>query len=107
MKALAVMGVLCCLLLGCAVGGPAASKSAMGNLELNVYGPDDASIGRAEVYVDGQLIGNASGLKPILFLRRGERRIRVEMPGFKPYEKAVAILGEPNQQVLNVYLERQ
>lgn len=105
MKVMAAGCVLVALLVGCATAGPAVSKSRMGNLELTVRCPGDADVGQAQVYVDGAYIGNASRLKPILYLRRGERTVRVSLNGFRTYEGIVTVLGDPNQQVLNVYLE--
>ncbi|HUW19546.1 MAG TPA: hypothetical protein VMW16_09610 [Sedimentisphaerales bacterium] len=95
------------LLAGCESGGPAVSKSEMGNLQINVYCPEEMSTAPAEIYLDGVFIGNATGQLPVIHARRGKRVVRVEAAGCKPYEKSITILGEPNHQVLNVYLERQ
>ena len=105
MKWLVVGSIAVLLMTGCASAGPAISKSSMGNLELNIRGAEGAKVGQADIYVDGEYIGNASPLKPVLYLRRGERRIRVELAGFKAYEDTIMILGDPNHQVLNVVLE--
>ena len=32
--------------------------------------------------------------------------MRIELPGTKPYEQSITILGDPNPQVLNVTLEK-
>jgi hypothetical protein len=61
----------------------------------------------AAVYVGGVFIGNASATKPVLYLQRGPRTVRVELKGFRPFETTLTILGEPNHQVLNVVLEPQ
>jgi len=106
MKTLFITTILAAFLVGCESTGPAISKSRMGNLEINVYGQEDTNP-NAELYLDGTFIGNLTGHMPVLHVKRGERVIRVEAPGFKPYEKTIVILGEPNHQVLNVYLEEQ
>jgi len=90
---------------GCVYEGPAISKSAFGNLQVNVYGPKDVSVRGADIYVDDAFIGNATPEKPVLYIKRGERRIRVELPGYVPYCRSVHVLGDPNHQVLNVYLK--
>lgn len=105
-----VKSILTCVLAalvlcGCA-SGPAVSRSATGNLEINVVAPPDMPVAFARIFVDGVFIGNVSQSRPILFLKRGVRAIRVELPGTKTYEQGIAILGDPNHQVLNVMLEK-
>ncbi len=93
-------------LAGCVNGGPVISKSGVGNLEIIVrHHPDGGTIPAANLYIDSVFVGNVSNHKPIIYLRRGERTIRVEAQGYKTYEKKINILGEPNQQVLNIFLE--
>ena len=93
------------IMAGCAATGPAIRKSEIGNLELNVYGPEHAHVARADIYLDGLFIGNATPEMPVLYMRRGERMVRVVLPGYKPYKRKINILGDPNHQVLNVFLE--
>ena len=96
------------ILSGCITSGPTVSKSDMGNLELNVFTQEKEIDSRfAEVYVDTIFLGNISPNKPILNLKEGVRNIRIELKGFKPYEKKIFISGDPNHQVLNVLLEKQ
>jgi len=92
-------------LAGCVNGGPVISKSAMGNLEITVRRPDGGISSAANLYIDSLFVGNVSSHKPIIYVRRGERTIRVEAQGYKTYEKKINILGEPNHQVLNIFLE--
>lgn len=92
-------------LAGCVNGGPVISKSKVGNLEINVRGPEGGTLSAADLYIDGVFVGNVSSHKPIIYVRRGERAIRVEAQGYKTYEKKINIIGEPNQQVLNIFLE--
>ncbi len=105
--------VLCLLpmllvLSGCVTTGPTFSKSDMGNLEVNIYTQDKEIDGRfAEVYIDTIFLGNISPNKPILNLKEGEHDIRIELKGYKTYEKKMFISGDPNHQVLNVLLEKQ
>jgi hypothetical protein len=107
MKIILCSTVLLSLFIGgCECTGPAISKSNVGNLQINVYGPEQ-SVPRAELYLDGIFIGNSTMHMPVLQVKRGQRVIRVEAPGFKPYEKTIVVLGEPNHQVLNVFLEPQ
>jgi hypothetical protein len=95
------------LLLGGCIGmGPAISKDTTGNIEINVRAPEGVDVRSARLFVDDVFIGNASERMPVLFLRRGLRTIRVELPGTKPYRESVGILGDPNHQVLNVTLEK-
>ncbi len=92
MKLLAVL--LSCLLMAACASGPAVSKSRMGNCQVEVVVPKGADVRRASVFLDDLFIGNASKSMPVLQLRRGERTIRVEMPGFQTVEVVVTILGE-------------
>ena len=84
--------------------GPALSKSKQGTLELNFYGTSGAEIQGAEIYLDGIFIGNATRDKPIIYARRGPRTVRIEAESYQTYEKTITILGDPNHQVLNIYL---
>lgn len=104
MKSFLVSFLAALVLCGC-VTGPAVSKNTTGNLEINIFAPEGLSVSYAQLYVDGVFVGNASKTKPILYLRRGVRTIRVELPGTKAYERTIDILGDPNHQVLNVTLE--
>ena len=96
---------LAATLAGCTCAGPAISKADMGNLQINVYGPKAVPVPPADIYVDDLFVGNATPEKPILYIKRGERRIRVELPGCTPYNRTITILGDPNHQVLNVLLK--
>jgi hypothetical protein len=87
--------------------GPAVSKSAMGNLEVNVFPPEGMNADTARMYVDDAFVGNVSGRLPVLCLKRGKRRIRIELDGAQTYQETIDILGEPNHQVLNVMLQRK
>ena len=93
-------------LCGCVSTGPAISKDSTGNLEINIVAPQDIPDELAKIYVDGHFIGNVSKRLPVLFLKRGLRTIRVELPGTKTYEQGIDILGDPNHQVLNIVLEK-
>jgi len=93
------------LFVGCA-STSVVSKSTMGNLEIYVLTTEGRQLNNAEIYLDGGFIGNQTGRLPVIYAKRGERLIRVECPGFKPYEKKVMILGDPNHQVLNIVLEK-
>ena len=95
------------LALGCVVSGPAVSKGNMGNVAIYVYAPDDVDVRRAEIYLEGHYIGNATTTMPVLELRRGERELRVQMEGFKTVNKTLYVLGEPNHQVVNIFLDPQ
>ena len=92
-------------LAGCVYDGPVISKSKVGNLEINVRYPEGGTLSAANLYLDNVFVGTVSNHKPIIYVRRGERTIRVEAKGYKTYEKKITILGEPNQQVLNIFLE--
>jgi hypothetical protein len=106
MKTFFTTAILTVLLVGCADTWPVISKSNMGNLELNVYSPEGKFL-NAELYLDGIFIGNLTRHKPVIYAKRGERVVRVEATGFKPYEKTITVLGEPNHQVLNISLEKE
>lgn len=105
MKRYFLLAIIPILLAGCVESGPMISKSNMGNLEINVIGPANADIRNAEIYIDGIFIGNFSDVKPIIYVKRGQRVVKVIANGYKAYEKTIMILGEPNQQVINAYLE--
>src|SRR5437773_6909913 len=90
------------LLSGCVATGPAVSKSTSGNLEINVSAPQGMEVRAARVHVDGVFICNVSERMPVLYLKRGRHTVRVELEGTKSYEQVIAILGDPNHQVLNI-----
>ena len=90
---------------GCMVSGPAVSKSTMGNVGVYVYAPEDVDVRRADIFLDGFYVGSATTTMPVLELKRGERVLRVELAGFKTVEKTLYVLGEPNHQVVNIFLE--
>ncbi len=92
---------------GCVSTGPAISKSRMGNVEIQVIPPEGVDVRRAEIHVDGVFIGNATDRLPVLQLATGKREIGVQMPGCRPASRRVTILGYPNHQVVNVFLERE
>jgi hypothetical protein len=94
------------LITGCVYHGPAVSKSSTGNLEINILGTD-VVYHNAELYIDGNFIGNITKDLPVLHIRRGQREIRIEAPGFRPYEKHIIILGQPNHQVINAFMEKK
>ena len=100
-----ILATLCAILAGC-VSSPVISKSKMGNLEINVQTLDKAPTTHADVYIDDVFIGNPSKELPVVHAKRGQRVIRVELAGFKPYERTIAILGDPNHQVLNIVLDK-
>ena len=102
-----VVAVLLVALLGACVTSPAISKSSMGNCQIEVIVPEDLDVRRAQIYVDDVFIGNATDSLPVLLLRRGKHTIRAEMPGCRTVEVSVTILGEPNHQVINIFLERE
>ena len=87
--------------------GPAISKSRMGNLAICVHTPEGIDHRRAEVYIDELYIGDITPEKPVLHIKRGEHVVRVHLPGLKPVEKRIAVLGDPNHQVMNVFLEKE
>jgi len=101
-------GLLVCLILisGCVYHGPAVSKSNAGNLEVNILGTDMV-YHDADLYIDGNFIGNLTKNLPVLHIKRGQREIRIEASGFKPYEKHIIILGQPNHQVINAFMEKK
>ena len=99
--------VLAVIGTGCVETGPVISKAKEGNLQIEIVAPRDTDLTQAEIYLDGVFVGNVSNTMPVLHARRGVRTIRVLAPGYKPYEKRITILGEPNHQVLNVKLEKE
>ena len=107
MKATRLIIVTVCLmaiLTGCMATGPVISKSELGNLQINVTFPKGVSERRADLYLDDLFIGNVSPDMPVIYARRGKRTVRVEAPGCETYERTLTILGDPNHQVINVYL---
>ena len=106
MKKLAFILICCALAVGCAYG-PVISKSAIGNLEINVLTSDGEQITTADVYLDGLFVGNVTDHFPVIHARRGERLVRVECKGHKSFERKITVLGDPNHQVLNIILEKE
>lgn len=98
--------IISLLLAGCAPTSPFISKAKMGNLEINVSGPQGVDTSQVRIYVDGQFIGNASTRLPVLHVKTGERTVRAELNGFPPVEQRILIIGEPNHQVLNVLFKK-
>ena len=108
MKARFTVSLLTALLLGgCVASGPALSKSNMGNLEINVLAPEGTPVRAAGIYVDEVFVGNISERMPILNLKRGRHTVRVELEGMETYQQTIAILGDPNHQVLNATLKKK
>lgn len=105
MRMIWILMIATMLCYGCATPGPAESKSDMGNLAIHIQ-LDGRDHFPSEIYIDDVFIGNASPKLPILYLKRGDRKIRIEAKGFKTFERTITILGEPNRQQLNVVLER-
>lgn len=83
------------------------TKSANGNFDLTV-----APLAEGEtqvyprIYVDKKFIGNATPDKPVLYLKRGEHTIKVELDGYETWEEEVYLLGEPNMQMVHVQLKK-
>lgn len=106
-KALTLLATYCLIVffVGC-IGGPAISKKNMGNLELEIATPEGLQPRNVKIYVDGLYVGNISERLPVLYLKRGKRVIRAELPGAKPFEQSLTILGDPNHQVLDITFEK-
>ncbi len=107
MKTPAMVIVVCLLISGCVTPGPVISKSHLGNLEINVLTVDGQHVTKAELFLDGAFVGNLTSRLPVIHARRGERTVRVVCPGYRPYEKKITVLGDPNHQVLNVVLQKE
>ena len=90
---------------GCVSSTPVVSKSSRGNLAINVAAPNGFDIKYTELYLDDHFIGNVSSQWPILYVKKGLRRIRATLKGCKTIEKNITILGEPNHQTLNLNFE--
>jgi hypothetical protein len=95
------------ILSGCAPFDPAISKSSMGNLDVYVTAPEGINVHPAKISVDGVFVGNVSQDLPVLYLKRGNHLVRVELAGMKTYEQQICILGDPNHQFLDVPLEKK
>ena len=68
--------------------------------------PEGERVLSPSIYLDGHFIGCVSERKPVLFLKRGNHTIRLECPGYKPWQGDVCILGGDNMQYLRVLLEK-
>jgi len=106
-SSLTTLFISAAFLSGCLATGPAVSKGTMGNLEVSVMAPQGIDTRAARIHVDGVFVGNVSERLPVLYLKRGEHTVRVELEGTKTYEQVIDILGDPNHQVLNVILEKR
>jgi len=107
MKRVLLFVVASVIVAGCVSTGPVISKSKMGNLQTNVCTSEMKPVYNANLYLDGLFVGNLTEDMPVLHVKRGERVIRVEWPGYKAYERTITVLGDPNHQVLNVILEKE
>ena len=107
MKRLLIIIIVGMMLGGCVTRGPVVSKSRMGNLKINVQGPEEMAVNRARLYLDDLPVGNVSPYMPVLHVKRGLRVVRVELEGCKVYEQEIFIFGAPNHQVLNIVLEEK
>ena len=102
------MVLLAVIFSGCISStGPAISKSRMGYLAIYVHTPEGIGPRRAELYIDELYIGDMTAKKPVLYIKRGEHVVRIQLPGLKPVEKRIEVLGDPNHQVMNVFLEKE
>jgi hypothetical protein len=106
MKRATAVLALVCLLAGCAEYGPLLFSSQMGSLELRITAAGDGDVQRADIYVDGRYVGNYDKPSMVLHVRRGARDIRVTLEGYEPYRQMVAVLAQPNEQVLTIHLEK-
>lgn len=79
----------------------------MGNLDVYVTAPEGINVHPAGISVDGFFVGNVSQDLPVLYLKRGNHVIKVELAGMKTYEQQICILGDPNHQFLDVTLEKK
>lgn len=104
--AVKIVLLLVALSVSCVSESPGVSKSRYGNLEVVVTTAEPKEAIFPAIFVDGKCLGNISYRKPILYLRRGLRQIRVESPGYEPWEGEVYILGDPNQQHLHIQLKK-
>ena len=107
MKEVMLVLAVSLLLCGCVSTGPAICKSRLGNLEINVTGAGQPDLSKAELYLDGVFVGNLTPRLPVIHAKNGQRCVRVTCSGYRPYEKKIPILGDPNHQVLNVVLEKE
>ena len=102
-----ILIVVALFVSGCVSTGPAISKSNLGNLEINVMSSDQQQHPNAELYLDAVFVGNLSSRLPVIHAKKGERTVRVVCTGYKSYEKKITVLGDPNNQVLNVIMEKE
>ncbi len=79
----------------------------IGDLAINIRLPKDVDISKADVYLDDFYIGNLNETKVKLRLKRGLHTIMIQLPGCKPYSNEFMLLGNPNKQTLNVYIEKE
>ena len=104
--AVKIVLLLVALSVSCVSESPAVSKSRYGNLEVVATAQEVKEPFFPAIFVDGKCLGSISYKKPVLYLRRGLRQIRVESPGYEPWEGEVYILGDPNQQYLHIQLKK-
>ena len=106
MRGLLLVLATAVLLSSCTVTEP-ASKVSQGNLELSIEPLKEGDVVLSPgISIDGQFVGTVSARKPILYLKPGHHDVRLELAGYKPWHRAVYILGEPNMQYLHVRLEK-
>jgi hypothetical protein len=78
----------------------------IGKLEVNFYLPEGVDIKKTKVLLDNFYIGNLDSEKKIFTLKRGMHLLEVKAPGCAEYSRSFMLLGNPNSQVLNIFLEK-
>ncbi|MBN2438042.1 MAG: PEGA domain-containing protein [Deltaproteobacteria bacterium] len=104
---IAALICLSTILAGC-TSYPIEGKIKTGCLYLKLMTGKNDLTQYANVYIDDLFIGTfrENSTRMDLTPRRGKHTVRVELEGFKPFEKEITIFGLPHQQELNIKLER-
>lgn len=79
----------------------------IGKLDVNINIPKGVDIKTGKVYLDNFYIGNFTENKKVFTLKRGLHSLRMEFPGCETYRTVFMLLGNPNEQVLNVFIEKE
>jgi hypothetical protein len=79
----------------------------IGKLEVNINLPKGVDIKTGKVYLDNFYIGNLTGNKKVFTLKRGLHSLKLDFPGCEKYKSVFMLLGNPNEQVLNVFIEKE
>jgi hypothetical protein len=79
----------------------------IGKLDVNINLPKGVDIKTGKIYLDNFYIGNLTENRKVFTLKRGLHSLKIEFPECETYKSVFMLLGNPNEQVLNVFIEKE